>query len=161
MKSNWIFKPNSRTKWTFGETSFSFVPSKGWVQDKNPHHSLTFVKDIHPQGVIMVDLFTNDKDELPDMHAVFKKNNIDPAIIKKYSVNEWIVYEYDETTEEGFFSRNYKLAKVNMLLYFTYIGEKDEKALRDVKKMAHSLQQEPYDKLAKLHLTMKLLQNHL
>lgn len=150
MKINWKVKPTSRTVWTWGDTSISLKLSKGWLRDKNANHSLAFTKDIDPKGVIIIDLFTNDKDQLPDMDSVFKKNNINRAIVKQYQLNEWIVYEYDQTTEEGFFSRNYRLAKINILIYFTYIGERDEKALRDVKKIALSIQHEPYDKMEKL-----------
>ena len=98
----------------------------------------------------MIDLFTNDNDQLPDMDSVFKANKIEPEIIKHYQINDWLIYEYDQTTKEGFFSRNYKFAKINILIYFTYIGEQDKKALQDVKKIAHSLQQEPYDKMENL-----------
>jgi hypothetical protein len=150
MKLNWKFKSYSRTVWTFGDTSFSLELSTGWFQEKNANHLLTFIKDIEPKGVIMVDLFTNDKDQLPDMNTVFKKNNIDSEIIKHYQLNEWLVYEYDQTTKDRFFSRNYRLSKVNILISFTYVGEQDEKALQDVKKIAHSIQQEPYDKMEKL-----------
>lgn len=146
MKLNWKFKPSSRTKWTFDNTSFSLELSEGWKQDKNAYHSLIFIKDIEPKGVIIIDLFTNDKDQLPDMDSVFKKNNIDPAIVKYDQINDWLVYEYDQTTKDGFFSRNYKLAKVNMLIYFTYVGEQNKKALRDIKKIAYSIQHEHYDK---------------
>jgi len=43
MKSNWIFKPSSRKKWTFGDTSFSLELSSGWLQDKNANHSITLI----------------------------------------------------------------------------------------------------------------------
>lgn len=137
-----LLNKTKKFNWQFTTRDLSLELISGWMHEPEINDPLTFVKEYNGVGALQITLATSKSGELPDMDAQFKLNRIDPKTVKKDKVEEWDFYEYDQT-KDGYYIKNFKIVKVNVIVYVTYIcgvTNINKKELEEAIKMIRSIQ---------------------
>ena len=135
-------KKNKKQKFVreFTTRLLSLELEPGWVEDITIQDPLTFFKEKEGTGALQISFVTHKDSRIPSVGDLLN-NHKNAKNIKEYSLREWQVYEFENSTEEHY-NKTYYFVKTGVLVFITWYGDFENngsKELDDLTKIISSI----------------------